>query len=387
MGMKQSYAAWMLAGMATFGGGLAHAGDFANDELGLLLGGGWADEELVGGNDGDVNPIVGIRYGHRLSERFNFFTDVVGGPYNGDLPLIDDVGIVTGRGGLEWLFAKGANHDWFLSGGLGLMYVYLDENGTAGLEKDFYEPMASVGLGQRWEVGANDSIRWEARADHAFGDGDLPGNELTNYQLLVGYSWGLGTPPDSDGDGVPNRFDQCPGTPEGVKVDEKGCPLDSDGDGVFDGIDQCPNTPAGVKVDAKGCPPPPPVVEAPAPAPEPAPVAPVVVETLGEAHFDFDKAVLKPSADEKIDKAVAHVQKMEGETYELRGYTDSVGSDAYNQKLSQRRADAVRNAMIKKGAPADRLVAKGYGEANPVGDNATKEGRAANRRVELFGRK
>ena len=401
--MKQTYAAWLLAGMATLGSTMAHSGEFADNELGLLLGGGWADKELVGGKDGDVNPLIGLRYGHRLGYRFNFFSDVVGGPYNGDDPSIDDLGIVTARGGLEWLFAKGDRHDWFLSGGVGAMYVYVNE------DDDFTEPMASVGLGQVWEVGANNSVRWEVRADHAFGDGDLPGNELTNYQLLVGYSWGLGAPLDSDGDGVANRLDQCPSTPKGAKIDTKGCPLDSDGDGVFDGLDQCPDTPAGVKVNADGCPLdtdgdgipdyldkcptvpapgtadgcPPPVVETPAPAPAPAP-APLM--TLGDVFFDFDKATLRPTAYEKIDRAVAHVKKMEPEMYELRGYTDSIGSDAYNLKLSQRRADAVRNEMIKRGAPADRITAKGYGEADPVADNASKEGRAKNRRVELYGR-
>ena len=72
--------------------------------------------------------------------------------------------------------------------------------------------------------------------------------------------------------------------------------------------------------------------------------------------------------------------------YELLGYTDSMGSEAYNLDLSQRRADTVRNEMIKRGAPADRIKATGYGEADPVGDNTTKEGRARNRRVELYGR-
>jgi OOP family OmpA-OmpF porin len=128
--------------------------------------------------------------------------------------------------------------NWFLSGGVGAMYVDADD------DDDFTEPMASVGLGQVWEVGANNSIRWEVRADHAFGDGDLPGNELTNYQLLLGYSWGLGAPLDSDGDGVANRLDQCPNTPAGVKVNAEGCPLDSDGDGIPDYLDKCPTVPA-----------------------------------------------------------------------------------------------------------------------------------------------
>jgi len=376
--MKQTYAAWLLAGMAMLGSTMAHSGDFADDELGLLLGGTWVDKELVGSKDGNVNPLIGLRYGHRLGSSLNFFGDVVGGPNNGDVPGIDDTGIVTARGGLEWLFAKGDHYDWFLSGGLGAMYVYVNDN------NDFFEPMLSVGLGQVWEMGANDSIRWEVRADHAYGDGDLPGNELTNFQLLVGYSWGLGAPADSDGDGVPNRKDQCPNTPQGAKVDAKGCPLDSDGDGVFDGLDKCPTVYAKTP---DGCPLPVVVAPTPEPAPAPAPApAAAPLMTLGDVNFAFNKATLTPAADEKIDKAVAHIKQMDGEKYELKGYTDSTGSDAYNLKLSQKRADAVRNEMIKRGVPADRITATGYGEANPVGDNATKAGRAQNRRVELFGR-
>ena len=126
--MKQAYAVWLLAGLAALGGATANAADGSEREVGLLLGGGWADKELVGSKDGDVNPLLGLRYGHRLGYRFNFFGDVVGGPYNGNASNIDDLGIVTARGGLEWLFASGARYDWFLSGGVGAMYVYLSED-------------------------------------------------------------------------------------------------------------------------------------------------------------------------------------------------------------------------------------------------------------------
>lgn len=188
---------------------------------------------------------------------------------------------------------------------------------------------------------------------------------------------------DADKDGVEDWTDKCPNTPAGMKVNALGCEIDTDGDGVLDSADKCPTVYAQT---ADGCPP---VVAAPeaapAPAPAPAPAAPAPIVVLGDVNFDFDKATLKPSADEKIDKAVAHVKKMEGDKFELKGYTDSIGSDAYNLKLSQKRADAVRNAMIKKGAPADRITAKGYGEASPAASNSTKAGRAENRRVELWG--
>ena len=191
---------------------------------------------------------------------------------------------------------------------------------------------------------------------------------------------------DADKDKVEDWTDKCPNTPAGMKVNALGCEIDTDGDGVMDSVDKCPTVYAQT---ADGCPPvvaePAPAPAAATPAPAPSPDAPIVV--LGDVNFDFDKATLKPTADEKIDKAVAHVNKMSGEQFELKGYTDSVGSDAYNQKLSQRRADAVRNAMIKKGAPADRITAKGYGEASPAASNSTKAGRAENRRVELWGAK
>jgi hypothetical protein len=107
--------------------------------------------------------------------------------------------------------------------------------------------MLSLGVGQAWEVGANDAIRWEVRADQSFGNGDLPNSSLTNVQALVGYSWGLGAPLDTDGDGVIDRHDQCPNTPKGAKVDVKGCPLDSDGDGVTDDKDKCRTRPGAKK--------------------------------------------------------------------------------------------------------------------------------------------
>ena len=182
---------------------------------------------------------------------------------------------------------------------------------------------------------------------------------------------------DADKDTVEDWTDKCPNTPAGMKVNALGCEIDTDGDGVLDSVDKCPTVYAQTP---DGCPP---AVAEPAPAP--APDAPIVV--LGDVNFDFDKATLKPTADEKIDKAVAHVNKMSGEQFELKGYTDSIGSEAYNLKLSQKRADAVRNAMIKKGAPADRITAKGYGEASPAASNSTKAGRAENRRVELWGAK
>ncbi|MGA7180038.1 MAG: OmpA family protein [Thiobacillaceae bacterium] len=183
-------------------------------------------------------------------------------------------------------------------------------------------------------------------------------------------------PVDSDGDGVPDSLDKCPNTPAGVKVDAQGCPLDSDGDGVPDYLDKCPNTPAGAKVDAQGCPLP--VAQA-APVPAPAPKK-LVLEGV---NFDNDKATLHPEALATLDRAAVALKEWGDVKVEIAGYTDSRSTNQHNMKLSQRRAEAVRDYLISKGVDADRLTAKGYGDSRPIADNDTEEGRLKNRRVEL----
>ena len=224
-------------------------------------------------------------------------------------------------------------------------------------------------------------------------------------------------PVDSDGDGVVDGKDKCPGTPAGRKVNADGCELDSDGDGVVDGKDKCPATPAGRKVNADGCeldsdgdgivdgedkcptvyaktadgcPPPAaavaPVAEpAPAPAPVPAPV-PKTLKLEG-VNFDYDQAVVRQQDFAVLDQAAATLKEWGEVKVEVAGHTDSRGADGYNMKLSQRRAEAVRSYMIDKGVSADRLTAKGYGESRPVADNGTEDGRFQNRRVELVPQK
>ena len=129
-----------------------------------------------------------------------------------------------------------------------------------------------------------------------------------------------------------------------------------------------------------------PVAEAPAPAPMPAP-APAPVPTsekvsfAAEALFDFDKSVVKPAGKAALDDLLMKLQGMNTEVMVTVGHTDSVGSDAYNQKLSQRRAEAVKAYIVSKGVDASRVYTEGKGETQPVADNKTAEGRAKNRRV------
>ncbi|GAB3770611.1 OmpA family protein [Ramlibacter monticola] len=126
-------------------------------------------------------------------------------------------------------------------------------------------------------------------------------------------------------------------------------------------------------------PPPPP----PPPAPAPAPAAATKVTYAADAFFDFDKAVLKPEGKAKLDDLVGKIQGINLEVIIAVGHTDSVGGDAYNQRLSVRRAEAVKGYLVSKGIEKNRVYTEGKGEKQPVADNKTAEGRAKNRRVEI----
>ena len=120
-------------------------------------------------------------------------------------------------------------------------------------------------------------------------------------------------------------------------------------------------------------------------APQPQPAQPVTsrITYAADAFFDFDKSVLKPAGRASLDDLVAKIQGVNVETIITTGHTDSIGTDAYNQRLSLRRANAVKAYLVSKGVAADRIVVEGKGEKQPVASNSTREGRAKNRRVEI----
>lgn len=137
-------------------------------------------------------------------------------------------------------------------------------------------------------------------------------------------------------------------------------PADSDDDGVPDAQDACPGTPRGAKIDERGC------------------------WVLGQDYlFDFDKANIKSQYYPILNDVIKVIMDNPTLRVLLEGHTDSVGTEAYNQKLSERRAKAVQQYLIKGGVDAARLSIVGYGESRPIAPNNTKDGRAKNRRVEL----
>ncbi len=171
---------------------------------------------------------------------------------------------------------------------------------------------------------------------------------------------------DSDRDGVVDAQDKCPNTPAGVKVDASGCEIvvDSDGDGITDNLDKCPDTKPAVKVDNKGC-------------------ALAAVIKLEGVTFATNSARLTQDSEAILNDAAETLRRNADLKVEVAGHTDNRGNRQHNIRLSQQRAEAVRTYLVSKGISSANLTAQGYGPDKPVADNASEQGRAANRRVEL----
>ncbi len=208
---------------------------------------------------------------------------------------------------------------------------------------------------------------------------------------------------DMDGDGVFDRIDHCVSTPTGCTVDRWGCETDGDHDGVCDGRDQCPDTPAGMKVDANGCgegqqlretkgmaeapkevtPPPPPTLPVPATESERQLLESGRIR-LENVYFETASAVLLPESEAALNEAGAALEKFVDLRVEVEGHTDTRGRAAYNLRLSQARAEAVRDYLLRHfQLRSENLSAKGYGETRPETRERNEEELLRNRRVEL----
>ncbi len=184
--------------------------------------------------------------------------------------------------------------------------------------------------------------------------------------------------PDNDGDLIADANDACPGEPEDMDgyLDEDGCPEpDNDGDGVLDSDDACPDTQPGAQVGPDGCP-----THAAPRAAMPAVGQGVVLEGVA---FKTGSAELTPESITVLARVANSLVENPDVLVEVRGHTDAQGAAETNRDLSQRRAIAVREVLIQMGVASMRITAVGYGEDQPIADNATAEGRAKNRRVEL----
>lgn len=264
----------------------------------------------------------------------------------------------------------------------GVGYETIDKHFADNSDSVFFD--AGVGA----KIPFNDSVALKLEAVYMLKNS---GNRWdNNLALLAGLNFAFGPKAqpsapkvdgDDDNDGVLNSMDKCPNTPAGTKVDSNGCKVDGDddNDGVLNSMDRCPNTPAGTKVDSMGC-----------KIAEPAKI--MKVETKKEAfcppkinlhiNFEFDSAKIKEDSLEKVTKFSEFLKCDPGYDAKIIGHTDSKGSEAYNMGLSQRRADAVKDQIIKDGVDPQRITTSAKGESEPIATNKTKEGRAQNRRIE-----
>jgi OmpA-OmpF porin, OOP family len=174
----------------------------------------------------------------------------------------------------------------------------------------------------------------------------------------------LGCDKDSDNDGVSDSSDQCPSSPAGISVDSKGCTLDSDNDGIADSSDSCPGSDSGAVVDSSGC-------------------KLTKSISLESVLFSSGTANITGSSQNNLEQVLDVLKENEHLSFEIAGHTDSAGNYGKNVKLSENRAQAVRQFLIDNGIAPERLTAKGYGPDQPLATNDTKDGRSKNRRVEL----
>ncbi|WP_430973571.1 OmpA family protein [Sunxiuqinia rutila] len=405
----------------------------------------WAVGLGGGAYYGNTNEGIGLMtelyFSRYLSPSFDLILLNNLGFYNSEVknPLDMGTGFLNLRYKLNngHIFEENSAVQPYLYAGPG--YIY--DNSTEGINWD-------AGLGFKFPLSPSVSLFVEGgfveglRGEKAVEEGTYT---ESFWRGTGGIEISFGKSKDSDRDGVPDRKDDCPNTPEGVAVDETGCPVDNDndgvpdykddcptevgdialngcpdrdedgvpdkddacpdteglkalngcpdadGDGVADADDQCPDTPKGYKVDAKGCPfdaDGDGIVDEEDECPQEAGISenngcPLNTD-FNHILFDFDKSNINAAAMDELD-AIAQLMKNNPEmTISISGHADEIGSAAYNMGLSERRAIAVRKFLIAKGIASEQVAdVKWFGKTKPVAPNDTEEGRAKNRRVEV----
>lgn len=274
--------------------------------------------------------------------------------------------IEAGRTGLTDYYQQGAGVDFSyrLPGErtftpFGLIGAGVSRNDVANHSDSEFGGYGNLGLGVLTSAITDSGLRLRAEVRYVY---DTFDDGLSDVHLAAGITLPIGTTRSQVVEKI--RYIEKPVVIEKEKLVGM---ADSDSDGVVDGVDQCPNTLEGLQVNAVGC-----------------------VETdreqsvvLSGVSFEFNSDRLTANAKDILAKTADALRGQPDLRVELAGHTDSVGSANYNQQLSQKRADAVRNHLIDSGIAPERLVANGYGESRPVRSNSSEEGRERNRRVEF----
>lgn len=349
--LRKTLCAALALGLVT---GAAMAQDY-DDRWGLTphVGVNFNDSD----RDADNGLVLGLGLGRFISPRVHLEVDIA----RGDADL-------DGRGDWDnWDF--GITGRFFFTDNAASRRYYA-ALGTRGIRHDREGSKTGTGLGAHLGLGVHDQItdniafRGEVLYRYDRDQDSLPGISSYNdviAQMGLTFSFGearaVEISEEAEQLGTPRAPDPVPYTPPPVSNDD-------DNDGVPNDIDRCPGTPAGTMVGRDGC-----------------EVAEVI--DLRGVNFDFDKCNLRPDAVQILDNAVG-VLKSHDLRVAVEGHTDSVGTDAYNQKLSECRAKVVYDYLLGNGVnPGQVTGSRGFGESRPIDTNETAEGRARNRRTEL----
>ncbi len=331
----------LIAGLAVAVSGTAMAGDDVVRGPYIAPMGGyhvWDEERNLEDSSGTYGIGLGYQFNSKYSAEFvygrqNSETDPGNADVDGHVRRLDIIKHFSNRGRVQPFMLLGGGE------------LDLDASGASSNDESF----VNFGGGYRVNFNDNLSLRWDARAVRSLDENNT--EFATNLALI--YVFG-------------EKVRTAPPPPPPPAPAPKAMPGDADGDGVLDDVDRCPDTPRNLRVDARGCP----------------ILVKQGVEVDLNVNFEFDKAVVLPQYYPRIEAVADFMKKYPGTSTTLEGHTDSTGPDAYNQGLSERRANAVRDIFINKfGIAPKRLQAVGYGESRPIADNGTKDGRAQNRRT------
>lgn len=302
----------------------------------LTLGGGWIGYKPTVTNGAGQTADYKADGNHRISE---FFIPVGAGLKFDIAPGVNlDLGYTINFVNADNFdgYNVGSTDDRFSYAHIGLEFALgkrskpqlATHNPVSSMRTEYLTQEAALQIQLNQQKAANEQLR-----------SDLNSTNATVARLTT----------DSDGDGVPDAYDKCPGTPAGVKVDGSGCPLP-----------EAKNVKVYVTEEDKK----------------------VVREAIKDLEFDFGKATIRDHSFPSLDR-VAQLLIDKNFSLKLAGHTDNIGKPESNMRLSKERAEAVKAYLVSKGANASRIEATGYGQTQPIASNKTDAGRQQNRRVEF----
>jgi OOP family OmpA-OmpF porin len=303
----------------------------------------------------DNGLFYGLAFGKHLSPEWSAELNVLSGKYDGRRGAPGDRITAISADALR-VFNRDSTVAPFLTAGVGV----IDDDLGSGHSQSF---MTQVGVGaliRAWQnPSGSTSFALRPLAKVRWDDNSSQGHPA-DFLVGLGFELTFGAP-SAAAAVVPAAVAASLPAPA-AQPEAKPAVLDSDGDGVPDDKDLCPNTPYGTAVDANGC-----------------PLKGSI--TLVGVRFENDSARLSWESSSILDPVAVSLREHPRLRVEVQGHTDAVGSAPYNLKLSQARAEAVRDYLVAHGVPATELTAKGYGKTEPIADNKTADGRARNRRV------